>query len=160
MGNIFAASEIVELGIQIEKNGEAFYDTLAKQSRDEKTQDIFRYLSAEEKKHIAVFQGILDKVSKYEPPAVYADEYLAYMNVLAGEYIFTQKDQGQIQAKKIKTDIEAVETGIKFEKESILYYEGMKKVVPEYDHKILDQLIAQEHAHLKTLADLKTKTLT
>ncbi len=30
MGNIFAGSEIVELGIQIEKNGRDFYNTLAK----------------------------------------------------------------------------------------------------------------------------------
>ncbi len=32
MGNIFAGSEIVELGIQIEKNGRDFYNTLIKQS--------------------------------------------------------------------------------------------------------------------------------
>lgn len=159
MGNIFAASEIVELGIQIEKNGAAFYNALTSQTKDTKAQDVFKYLAGEEKKHIAVFQGILDKLDKYEPPAVYADEYLAYMNVLASEYIFTQKDQGEIEAKKIKTDIEAAETGIRFEKESILFYEGMKKVVPEYGHKILDELILQEHNHLKTLVDLKKKTL-
>jgi rubrerythrin len=159
MGNIFAASEIVELGIQIEINGVAFYNALAKQTKNEKAQDVYRYLAGEEKKHIAVFQGILEKLDKYEPPQAYADEYLVYMNVLASEYIFTQKDQGEIEAKKTKTDIEAVETGIKFEKESMLFYESMKRVVPEYGHKTLDELITQEHNHLKTLVDLKKKTL-
>ena len=157
MGNLFAASEIVELGIQIEKNGADFYNALIQKTDNDKARDVFKYLSDEEKKHIAAFQGILDKLDKYEPPGNYADDYLAYMNVLAGEYIFTQEGKGEVEARKIKTDTEAAEAGIKFEKESILFYEGMKKVVPEYGHKILDQLIIQEHNHLKTLVDLKQK---
>ena len=36
MGNIFAGSEIVELGIQIEKNGRDFYNTLVSQSKSQK----------------------------------------------------------------------------------------------------------------------------
>jgi rubrerythrin len=77
------------------------------------------------------------------------------MNALAGEYIFTQKDQGRIIAQKIKSDKEAADTGIKFEKDSILFYVGMTKVVPDYDHKVLEELILQEQNHLKQLMDLK-----
>ena len=62
MGNIFAGSEIVELGIQIEKNGRDFYNTLVKQSENSEARDIFGYLAGEEEKHIAVFQEILDSV--------------------------------------------------------------------------------------------------
>lgn len=155
MGNIFAASEIVELGIQIETNGRDFYNTLVKQSKNKKAEDIFKYLAGEEEKHIAAFQKILDNTEKYEPPKIYADEYLAYMNALAGEYIFTQKDQGELIAKKIKGDLEAVDTGIKFEKDSIIFYAGIKKVVPEYGHKIVEELIRQEENHLRQLIDLK-----
>jgi len=46
MGNIFAGSEIVEIGIQIEKNGRDFYNTLDKQSKNEKAKEIYRFLSA------------------------------------------------------------------------------------------------------------------
>jgi rubrerythrin len=155
MGNIFAASEIVELGIQIETNGRDFYNTLVKQTKNKKATDIFQYLAGEEEKHIAVFQKILDETEKYEPPKIYADEYLAYMNALASEYIFTRKGQGELIAKKIKSDLEAVDTGIKFEKDSIIFYEGIKKAVPEYDHKIIEELIHQEENHLKQLIDLK-----
>jgi len=158
MGNIFAASEIVELGIQIEKNGYDFYNTLVKQTKNKKAQDVFKYLASEEEKHVAVFKKILDKTEKYEPPKIYSDEYLAYMNALAGEYIFTQKDQGELIAKKIKSDAQAVDTGIKFEKDSIIFYEGIKKAVPEYDHRIIEELIQQEQNHLKQLIDLKGQT--
>ena len=155
MGNIFAGSEIVELGIQIEKNGRDFYNTLAKQSKNKKAVEIFQYLAGEEEKHIAVFQKILDSVHKYEPPESYPGEYFAYMNALASEYVFTQKDKGSQIARTVASDKEAVKLGIGFEKDSIVFYEGMKKVVPEYELKVVEQLIEQEQGHLAQLSDLK-----
>ena len=157
MGNIFAGNEIVELGIQIEKNGRDFYNTLTKQSKNPKAIEIFKFLAGEEEKHIKVFQTILEKTEKYESPESYPGEYFAYMNALASEYVFTQKGKGEAIAKQIKADKEAVDLGIGFEKDSIIFYEGMKKVVPPYDLKIVDNLIAQEQDHLIKLLELKTK---
>lgn len=155
MGNIFAGSEIVEIGIQIEKNGRDFYNTLEKKSKNQKTSQIFKYLSDEEEKHIKVFQEILVKTEKYEPTGLYADEYFAYMNALASEHVFTKENKGEEIAKTIKSDMEAVNMGIGFEKDSIIFYEGMKKAVPEYDLALVDKLIMQEQDHLRILFDLK-----
>lgn len=155
MGNIFAGSEIVELGIQIEKNGRDFYNTLAAQSKNPKAKEIFRYLAAEEEKHIIVFEKILENKDKYQPPQTYPGEYFAYMNALASEYVFTQENKGSQIAKKIKSDKEATDLGIGFEKDSIIFYEGMKKAVPEYDQKTVEELIIQEQGHLRKLVDLK-----
>jgi len=159
MGNIFAGSEIVELGIQIERNGRDFYNVLEQKLKKEEAAKLFRYLAGEEEKHIKVFQGILDKAEKYEPQGLDSDEYFAYMNALASEYVFIQKDKGAEIARAIKTDQEAVNMGIGFEKDSIIFYEGMKKVVPDYDIKVIDELIVQEQAHLKQLSDLKQRLL-
>ena len=155
MGIIFAGSEIVELGIQIEKNGRDFYNTLIRRSKGKDAEEIFKYLAGEEEKHIATFRRILDNLEKYEPPESYPGEYFAYMNALASDYVFTQKDKGKEIANNITSDEEAVEEGIGFEKDSILFYEGMKKVIPEYDHKVLDEMITQEQDHLRQLSDLK-----
>jgi len=155
MGNIFSGSEIVEMGIQIEKNGYDFYTILIEKARKPKAAEIFKFLAGEEEKHIAVFTSMLDSVREYTPPESYPGEYLAYMSGLASEYVFTQKDKGKDIAKKIKSDNEAMDLGIKFEKDSIIFYEGMKKAIPEYDLKIVDKLIEQEQHHLKMLTDLK-----
>lgn len=157
MGNIFAGSEIVEIGIQIEKNGRDFYNTLEKQLKNSAASGIFKFLAGEEEKHILAFQKILDSVEKYEPAESYPGEYFAYMNALAGEYVFTQKDKGEEIAKKIKGDKEAVDMGIGFEKDSIIFYEGIKKAVPEYDQKAVDELIIQEQSHLAKLINLRDK---
>lgn len=156
MGNIFSGSEIVEIGIQIEKNGRDFYNALALRSKTEKVREIFEFLAKEEEKHIAVFQGILSEVEQYVPPESYPGEYFTYMNSLAAEYVFTQKDKGAQIAKSILNDKEAIDLGISFEKDSIIFYEGMKKVIPEYDLKIIEELIMQEKNHLKILTDLET----
>jgi len=155
MGNIFAGSEIVEIGIQIEKNGRDFYNTLTAQSKNQETKGIFKYLAEQEGKHIAVFQKILDSIQKYEPPEAYPGEYFAYMNALASESIFTKENRGKEIAKETKDDKEAIDIGIGVEKDSIVFYEGMKKAVPEYEQKVIDEVIMQEQGHLKQLLDLK-----
>jgi len=155
MGNLFAGSEIVELGVQIEKNGRDFYSALFEQSRSSKAKEVFKFLAGEEEKHITAFQKILEKVVLYEPAESYPGEYFAYMNDLAADYVFTRKDKGKEIAKNIKSDKEAVDVGIKFEKDSIIFYDGMKKVVLENEHKIINELLEQEKTHLVKLSELK-----
>jgi len=156
MGNIFSASEVLELGIQIEKNGRDFYAALAAKVYNPAAIEKFKFLSAEEERHIKVFEKIMEKTQQYQPQGLDADEYMAYMNTLASEHVFTQKDKGAEFAKKVKNEKEAIDLGIGFEKDSIVFYTGMKRVVPEYDAKIIDELIEQEELHLKLLTDLKS----
>jgi len=155
MGNIFSASEIVEIGIQIEKNGRDFYNALVTQSKDSRAKDIFKYLAGQEEKHIEVFQGILGKTDKYEPQGLDAEQYFTYMDTLAGESVFTRKDKGKELAEKAKSDKEAMDMGISAEKDSIVFYEGMKKIMPFYDQKIVEEIITQEQGHLRQLSELK-----
>lgn len=157
MSNIFSGAEVVEIGIQIEKNGRDFYNALVQKSKELKSKGIFEYLAKEEERHIKAFQGILDKLQNYEPPQTYAGEYVAYMNALAGEYVFTQKDKGEEMASRVKSDREAINLGMGFEKDSIVFYEGIKKVVPEYELKVINELITQEQEHLRKLLELKGK---
>lgn len=157
MGNIFSGSEIVEMGIQIERNGKDFYETLVRQAKNAQAGKVFDFLAKEEEKHIAAFQKILGTMEEYQPPEAYPGEYTAYMNALASEYIFTQKNKGAEAARGIKSDKEALDKGIAFEKDSIIFYEGMKRSVPEYDIKVIDELIRQEQQHLVMLLGLKEK---
>ena len=122
---------------------------------EKKIQDTLKYLAAQEELHIAMFQQILSSVEKYEPAESYPGEYFAYMNALASGYVFTEKDKGEEAARSIKNDKEAVEKGIGFEKDSIVFYNGMKKVVQQYDLKVVESLIKQEEGHLSQLVELK-----
>lgn len=155
MADIFSGSEVVELGIQIEKNGRDFYDTLSKQTKSAPAGRVFEFLTREEEKHIEVFRRIFEEIEKDSRPPVFADDYFNYMSALAGEYVFTQKDKGKEIAQKVADDREAIELAIGFEKDSIIFYEGIKEIVPESDKSIIDGLIGQEQQHFLKLSELR-----
>jgi len=156
MPDVFAGREIVEISVQIEKNGMDYYNALIKKTKNMKAKEVFKYLAGEEEKHIIIFKNILDALEKYEPQEVVTDEYFAYMNALASEHVFTIKNKGLDMAGKTKSDKEAIRLGIGFEKDSIIFYEGMKNVVPERDKKTVDAVIEQEKTHLRKLSEIKS----
>lgn len=157
MANIFSASEVVEMGIQIEKNGWDFYNGVAGLSRNPAAKELFEFLAGEEKKHIKRFEGILSEVKKYEPSEAYPGEYFAYLKTLSEGHVFTKENKGKEAAKNIKTESQALDLALGFENESIVFYEGMKKVVLEDEQRILDKLIEEEKEHVRKLTELKGK---
>ncbi len=157
MANVFSATEVVEMGIEIEKNGRDFYSGVARLSKGTDAKQAFEFLGKEEEKHIARFETILSQIKKYEPSQAYPGEYFAYIKTLSGEHVFTKKNKGADIAKGVKGDAEAVDLGIGFEKDSILFYNEMKRFVLEGEQKIIDKLLEEEKEHLRKLTELKKK---
>jgi len=151
----FSVCEIVEMAIRIEKNGSDFYLTLAESAANTETADVFKYLAAEEDTHIGVFRGMFKSVCEYVPKEVYPEEYFAHMNALAAQYIFTKENTGKKFAEKIKDYHDGINLGITFEKDSILFYEGMRRIFPAKDRALIDGLISEEKKHLAKLLELK-----
>ena len=151
----FSASEVVQIGIQIEKNGRDFYTALTESSKRDKVKEVFRFLAKEEEKHIRIFSDILSGFEQYKPSEAYTDEYFAYLKALSDTYVFTKENKGKEIALNIKDDIHAIDLGIGFEKESILLYLEMKNLVWEEGKVIIDRLIGEERGHLRKLMEIK-----
>ncbi|MFH1421135.1 MAG: ferritin family protein [Planctomycetota bacterium] len=157
MADRYASSEIVEMGIQIEKNGMKFYNWAADTAKSNELKDVFRFLAKQEESHIKVFSGILSEIKNYEPKEAFTDEYYSYLRLLAGDHIFTKANTGEEIAAKIHTDIDALSMAIKFEKESVLFYYEIKNLVIDDSKKAIDKLIEQEQEHFSKLSKLKEK---
>ncbi|MFH1368452.1 MAG: ferritin family protein [Elusimicrobiota bacterium] len=153
--SLFSAGEIIQLGIQIEQNGREYYLDVAKKSKSKEAKEIFEFLADEESKHEKVFKAMLSSVEKYESPEAYSEDYDAYMKSLSKEHVFTGKNKGKEAASLAKSDLQAVGMAIGFEKDSILLFQEMKKLVSEEGHAAVDKLIEQEQGHLAKLALLK-----
>ena len=147
----FTAKEVIEMGVQIERNGFIFYELLSKKVTSEKVREIFEFLAGEEKRHVASFEKLLDSIQQYDPSEAYPDEYFAYMRELASEHVFTMAEEGAKIADSINDNKKAVEIALKFEKDSVLFYEQMQKIVGEEDKKIIQSLIYQEQQHVEKL---------
>ncbi len=154
MVNVFSAAEVVELSIRIEENGRDFYNGIINLSKSQTAKEVFELLSSEEEKHIKRFEEILSKVKKYEPAEAYPNEYFSYLKSLSGEHVFTKEKKGTEVAGRIKTEKEAIELGIGFEKDSILFYQEMKKFVLTSEQNIIEKLLEEEKEHLRKLFEL------
>lgn len=155
MSDIFSAGEIVKIGIEIEKNGRDFYSALMRKAWDIKVCDIFKFLSQEEDKHIKVFQRILKEAKQGQEASMESDDYYAYMKSLADKYVFTRENAGIEFARAIHNVKDAVDKAINFERESIIFYDGIKKAVFDSGKPAVDSLIEQEKLHLQQLTMLK-----
>lgn len=154
MSDTFGVCEIIEMGIEIEKNGRDFYKSLAAKTRDLVLAELFTYLGKEEEKHIAAFNSLRETVRGCDEEHT-SDEYFAYMNALSRRHVFTQSGQGSNVAQKITTDQDALDMALSFETDSIVFFEGMKDVVPPSRQQILQELIAQEKKHVVRLNEMK-----
>ncbi|MGC8976866.1 MAG: ferritin-like domain-containing protein [Candidatus Ratteibacteria bacterium] len=156
MSTFFNVSEIYQFAIKIEENGEKFFRDIAGKTKDIKVKDLFIFLADEEVRHKKVFEELLSKIEKYEPPEIYPGEYFAYLKAYAEELIFPKGVEKEIEKEDV---IEAINFGIRRELDSIMYYLEIKGFVPETQHSQLDKIIEQERSHFVKLSNLKKELI-
>jgi len=159
MSILFSGSEVVDLCIEIEKNGAAFYHALAESAKSEEVRKCALYFGGEEKKHQATFERMLGVLKDYQPVESYPGEYELYMKALADERVFTSDAVVKEMAAKVESDVEALTVAIGFEKDSILFLHEMHNLVPKSEYGTIDALMKEEKSHLRQLSEIKKKRL-
>jgi rubrerythrin len=149
----FNADEIFAMAVQIERNGQAFYQQAADMQKDETTRDYFLNLAGMEKEHVTTFQKMKEQFSDVGESMDLYDEAGAYLATLADAY----KVEGSPKITDALTGNETIEEilrlAIGLEKDAVLFYLGMKDVVPEsLGRDKVDFIIEEEKQHLVTLA--------
>jgi len=155
MSIAFSGSELVNIAIGIERRGVIFYDIRSKSTKNVTARDVFQYLANVEREHIQIFQNMLTEAEKYQIPETYAEEYAAYLQALVDNAVFTDDFITSEMATKAGSDIKALELAISAEKDSILFYYGMKEITPQRAQLTVNKILAEEKSHLRQLSELK-----
>ena len=155
MGVFFSGSELLEIAIGIERNGMAFYQALADKTGNRDVKDIYNYLAGEEKKHLDIFQSMSDSLGQAKPQETYTEEYMLYLKSLVDSVVFSNVTEARQKANKVFNEIEALDTGIQAEKDSILFYTELQNLVRERDRKVVLKVLDEEKNHLRQLSELK-----
>jgi len=153
----FSGNELINIAIDIEQRGIAFYDIMAKSTESAEVRDIFQYLTDMERTHIDIFEGMLVETDKYQIPETYAEEYSTYLQALVDNAVFTDDAITSEMATRASSDIEALELAIGAEKDSILFYYEMKEILPQQAQPMVTKIIAEEKSHLREISELKKK---
>ena len=157
----FNADEVLEMAIRIESNGAAFYRKAAGLQSDEKNRDFFESLAAMEDKHQETFTEMRktlkeeDKGGKVFDPHGELALYLASMaDSLGGEGSPSAADA--LTGNETLEDIVNIALGL--EKDSILFYLGLKNMVPpKYGRDKVEQIIEEERKHVAQLTGILNK---
>lgn len=155
MGVFFSGRELVDVAVGIERNGEAFYSSLVASAGDSNVRGIYQHLADREREHIEIFQNMLGSLSDYQPPETFTDEYEAYLRALINSSVFTDTGAASEMARKVNSDLEAIQIGLGAEKDSILFYLEMRDIIRKSDRDVVSKIIEEEKSHVRQLMDLR-----
>jgi rubrerythrin len=153
----FSADDVFEMAKQMEKNGEAFYRKAADSVSDQDNKDLLNKLADMEVNHGKTFEALRSELSAKEKDSTVFDpegDAALYLRALADTRVFFEKEMDVSSLEKIfKSALEA-------EKDSIVFYLGMKDSVPENLGKSkIEAIIKEEMGHVRLLSNelLKVK---
>jgi len=152
-----SASELINLAIDIERRGIAFYDIMARTAENDATREAFGYLVEMEREHVRIFQNMLSDAGKPRPSKDRAQGSAIYLQALTDSAVFTEDMATGETAAQVANDIGALELGISAEKDSILFYYELRDILAEPLGNDINKIIDEEKLHLGQLSSLKVR---
>lgn len=152
MTKLFYLSEIVKFAIEKEQESIDLYNLLATQVNDDKVKDIFQKLVQEETKHKAYYSDMLSGIKQEQSPGVKEDaEYQAYMEAL----ITSSRTVPTPSSADMQNVSKVLDYAIAREKDSVLFYSGLKNFIPASAHDHIDIIIHEEERHAAIILKVK-----
>jgi rubrerythrin len=157
-GPVFTVREVLQVAIQNEREGEAFYRKIAERTAEPAVRKLFLLLAGEEARHAKIFKQMLSKTGKDEAAKADLDEYVGYMIAYYTANLLFSANQVE-RLPSAPGPVAALDFGIRQELDSILYYTQAKELVSAGQAKQIDKIIAEERGHFLKFSKLKRKYL-
>jgi rubrerythrin len=145
----FNADDIFEMAEQLERNGARFYRTASEAVQNQAAKDLLLRLAAMEDAHEKTFSQMRAQLKAAEKTSTVFDprgEAVGYLKSLADTRVFFEK---KIDTSSMESILKEAITA---EKDSIVFYLGMKEAVPESLGKNrLEDVIKEEMGHIRLL---------
>ncbi len=142
-------TEVIEQAVQTERLGYEFYTKMAKRFEDnEGLRRLFDMLAQKELRHKLAFSELKDITGESEPEDW--GEVVPFFRAMAESEFFLGKDKSLPSLEHIKTTYDAVRFAINFEKETMLYFLGIRDAVKEKE--VVDEIIHEEKNHIVWLS--------
>jgi len=156
MSVTFNADEVFEMAEQIERNGAKFYREAAEKTSSREMKDLFLNMASMEDGHLQTFQAMRKELAEQEKGATAFDPYNE-----ATLYLQTMVDGKGTEGMKSPTEKltgnesaqDLLEIAISAEKNSVLFYVGLKDLVTAKAGREKIEIIIREE--VKHVADLR-----
>ena len=157
----FNADEIFEMAIRIESNGAAFYRKAASTQSDPENVKFLEDLAKMEDQHLKIFTEMRKTLTERDKEGTVFDPYNETALYLAS-MADTLGGEGSPSVADSLTGSETLEdilrTAVGLEKDSILFYIGLKDLIPpKHGQERIDEIIREERKHVAQLTSLLRK---
>ncbi|MEW5745903.1 MAG: ferritin family protein [Nitrospirota bacterium] len=149
----FTISEVLEQAVQTEKLGYQFYTAMTERfKKDEGLAKLFGTLAEKEVRHEKTYRELMGMVGDAVPEGW--DEVAQYLRAIIESEFFLGKNKSLPSMEHIKSVRDAVDFAIGFEKETLLYFYGVRDAVKEKE--LVEEIINEEKSHIMWLNAFKS----
>ena len=134
MGVRFNADEILAMAVEIERNGQKFYRRGAEIAGDEGVKKLMTELVDWEKGHEKLFESMRSELSDEEKFSTAFDpdgEAELFLQAMADTHVFNVNKDAAALLGGDESPGDILKTALGFERDSIVFFMGMEKMVPE-----------------------------
>jgi rubrerythrin len=155
MSTVFNANEILEMAVRIEQNGAKFYRCAAEGFTNETAKKTLLDLAVMEDGHEKTFSDMKGKLSAGEQAPTIFDpdgEAAGYLQAMADGHVFDVKTDPSEALTGNESWRDIIKIAIELEKNSIIFYTGIREFVPEnLGRKKIGDIIREEMGHVTLL---------
>lgn len=148
----FNADEIFSMGVQIEKNGSAFYRSAAEHTADPDLKGLFEQLAEWEQKHVALFESLRMKLPPdVKETDVYDQDNMvhSYLKAVADDNVFVKGLSLKPEQLVWTSPVTILKTALDFEKDSVVFFSSMKEVAVDKNGAAeVEKLVVEELRHI------------
>jgi rubrerythrin len=156
----FNADAIFEIAERIERNGVEFYRNAAKRVSTPKIKKMLTRLAKMEMEHEKVFSELRKELAGKEFAPEFSEletDAQQYLSALAGTRVFFRKKKPDVKISEDRTELDILKdiyrTAIRTEKDSIVFYVGVRELVPQtFGKSKVDGIIREEMQHITMLS--------
>lgn len=157
MATDFTAYEVFEMALQVERNGQRFYRQAAEQSEDAHLKELLLMLAQMEADHERTFARMQGQLSGQAAPGIPFDpndDVGLYLRAAADTQIFNVYRMEPRDVAEMEDAREVLQTAIQLEKDSVVFYLGIRDAVPENLGKSgVEKIIHEEMSHIRLLSE-------
>ena len=148
MASFTSAADIIASAVEIERRGFAFYQQAANAAVQAEDKEFFTFMAKEEQRHEKIFEEMLKRAGGLEIPAGSDEaEYLDYVDLLLDNHCLFVAGQQEDML------FDPLYMAMSFEKDTILFFTGMRRLVDPAETPRIDACIAEEQKHLRLIAE-------
>ena len=155
MNGTFNADEILEIAEQIERNGARFYRRAAENIKKPKEHHLLLTLAAMEDEHEETFAALRAELDQQASDADLDldDQAGMYLRAVADGHVFDRNADPVELIKDGQSFEDILRIALDLEKESVVYYQGVREMVPQrFGRDKVDRIINEEMQHIATLS--------